>query len=233
MKARNARKKNNNRKKGRRNGGYRLRGGGYTAYDRPSITFIDPHRYCTLKYSQLSSHTMLTVAGSQSTFRLNSIFDPDAAVGGHQPYGYDQLAALYNRYRVLKTRWKVTFGNQAGGFDTLVLPINGALAASVADAATFQTASENPYAKPKVQGGGGAPTVIHTGMMALNKLGGVKLSEYLDDDRFEAQIGANPAEVINLLVCTYNPTASTITATFVVELWYEVDLHDPISQAGS
>jgi hypothetical protein len=176
---------------------------------------------------------MTTGVGTQSLFRLNSIFDPNSAVGGHQPYGYDQLAALYNRYRVLRTKWKVTFGNQSGSYDICVVPVNGALAAPVTTNTTFETACEVPYAYQKVQGGGGAPTVIISNEMPLNKLGGVKLSEYLDDDRFEAQIGANPAEVINLVIATYNGTAATIVASYTVELWYEVDLHDPILQPGS
>lgn len=34
-------------------------------------------------------------------FRLNSIFDPDLTVGGHQPRGHDQWAAIYNKYCVV------------------------------------------------------------------------------------------------------------------------------------
>jgi hypothetical protein len=229
----NNNKNNKRNKRNKKNQGYRLNSNGYSGYDRPSITFLDPHRYITLKYSELMSHSMATTVGTQSTFRLNSIFDPNAAVGGHQPYGYDQLAALYNRYRVLRAAWKITFANQAGGFDIVVVPLNGALASAITTNITFETACEVPYAQLRTQGGGGAPNVIVEGSMDLNKLGGVKLSEYLDDDRFEAQIGANPAEVISLIIGTYNPTGSTIVATFVVELWYEVDLHDPISLAGS
>ncbi len=226
-------KRRNNKRRNNKNRNYRLKGGGYSAFDKPSITFIDPHRYCTLKYTELISLSMATTVGNSQIMRLNSIFDPNNAVGGHQPYGYDQLAALYNRYRVLKTRWKITFGNQAGSYDLVVVPINGALATAITTSLSFETACEVPYAQQRVQGGGGAPTVIVNGKIDLNKLGGVKLSEYLDDDRFEAQIGANPAEVINLVIGTYNPTASTVVATFTVELWYEVDLHDPISLAGS
>lgn len=34
-------------------------------------------------------------------FKLNSLFDPDLTnAGTPQPYGFDQMAALYNRYRV-------------------------------------------------------------------------------------------------------------------------------------
>jgi hypothetical protein len=121
-----AKKKRNQNK----SNNYALSALGYSAYDQPSITFIDPHRYVTLKYTELLTLSMATTVGNQQTMRLNSIFDPNSAVGGHQPYGYDQLAALYNRYRVLRTRWRITFGNQAGNYDLVVVPLNGALATS-------------------------------------------------------------------------------------------------------
>nr|AGA18482.1 hypothetical protein [uncultured marine virus] len=49
--------------------------------------------------------SFLLASGSTPTsrlFRVNGLFDPDAAVGGHQPRGFDQLAVLYKRYRVTK-----------------------------------------------------------------------------------------------------------------------------------
>lgn len=38
--------------------------------------------------------------GTEIIFRLNSLYDPDFALGGHQPYGFDQMATLYNKYKV-------------------------------------------------------------------------------------------------------------------------------------
>lgn len=34
-------------------------------------------------------------------FRLSTFYDPDAAIGGYQPQGHDQLAALYEDYMIL------------------------------------------------------------------------------------------------------------------------------------
>jgi len=44
-------------------------------------------------------------------YRLNSIYDPDYTGIGAQPYWRDQLAAIYNRYRVLGAKISVTFAN--------------------------------------------------------------------------------------------------------------------------
>jgi hypothetical protein len=223
------------RTKQRRNRkGYALvRAPAYTNFENSARTFLDPHKYITLRYSEVFNFTLATATGTQALFRLNSIFDPNAAVGGHQPYGYDQLAALYNRYRVLSCHWKVIFGTQASTYHIVILPINGALASAITTALTFETACEMPRARTFTQGGGGSPTIVAQGGIKLNDLNGVTIPEYLADDRFEAQIGANPAEVMNLVVGNYNPTAGTITIGYTVELIYKVDIHDPLALAGS
>jgi hypothetical protein len=229
----NNQRKNKNRNKNGRNNNYRLpQNQLYSTFQRPKFSFLDPHMYITLKYCEQVSTSVVTVAGSNQVFRLNSIFDPNAAVGGTQPYGYDQLAALYNRYRVLKARWRVTMMATSAGHDMVVTPINGAINASVADLTTFTSATMLPYSKFQHYNLG-AIGPIFNGSMELNVLGGVARVEYLTDDRFEAQIGANPAEVISLNIGIYNPSAGTITIQYFVELWYEVDLHDPISLAAS
>jgi hypothetical protein len=48
---------------------------------------------------------------SEHIFRLNSLYDPDYATGGHQPLGFDQLAPLYTYYTVIGCRARVTMTN--------------------------------------------------------------------------------------------------------------------------
>jgi hypothetical protein len=57
------------------------------------------------------------IFGSQKTFVINSLFNPEPTAG-HQPYGFDQLCSAsgpYTQYKVLKVRAKVTVNNEAGG----------------------------------------------------------------------------------------------------------------------
>lgn len=44
-------------------------------------------------------------------FRLTSLWDPDLTGTGHQPQWYDQLVAVYQRYRVLGAKITVTFAS--------------------------------------------------------------------------------------------------------------------------
>lgn len=205
----------------------------YTNQESISRTFLDPHKYVSLRYVELVGFSNAATVGSQQLMNLNSIFDPNRTGTGHQPYGFDQLAALYNRYRVLKTSWRVMFGTSTGTYNIVVVPLNGLPANAVSNQTTFEQNAEAPRSRSHVQGGGGAPTVIDQRSISLNDLNGVTKTEYLADDRFEAQVGASPTEVIILMIGIYNPTASTIANTVSVELVYEVDLHDPINLASS
>ncbi len=58
-----------------------------------------------IHYLRYVSRYSVTVGLGVSTwkFRANGLYDPDVAVGGHQPYGFDQLMALYTDWVVLSS----------------------------------------------------------------------------------------------------------------------------------
>lgn len=212
-------------------GGYALtRMRQYTGYNRPGITFLNPHEYVTLKYVQSVGFSNATTLASQQIFNINSLFDPDRTGTGHQPYGFDQLAAMYNRYRVLKIRWIVNFGPTTNNpVEAVVVPVNGLLNSAIASSSTFENACELPFAKALIVPNAGDSTKLKVkGQLSLNELNGVTMTEYLADDRFESQVGSSPAEVITLYIGVYNPSANTVANSVLVELYYEVDFHDPI-----
>lgn len=56
-----------------------------------------------------------SMAGGDSwTFMINSAYDVNAAVGGHQPKGYDQWASFYNNYMVVGAKYRFTILWDAG-----------------------------------------------------------------------------------------------------------------------
>lgn len=67
----------------------------------------------------LSGNGTGNVFGAQVTYKLNSLFDPNATTGSKKPQGFSQLAALYNRYKVHGVWIEFTFQNTAGNSGTL------------------------------------------------------------------------------------------------------------------
>lgn len=59
-------------------------------------------RKITMKYASSHRFGLVTIGGV--VLRANSIFDPEFAVGGHQPLGHDQWKAFYTRYTVIATK---------------------------------------------------------------------------------------------------------------------------------
>ncbi|AYP28731.1 MAG: putative capsid protein [Circoviridae sp.] len=66
----------------------------------------------------LSSSTLLPTAFNN--FSMNSLFDPNRTGTGHQPYGFDQLAAFYGRYYVTGAKMICTFSCQTKDTDSTV-----------------------------------------------------------------------------------------------------------------
>ena len=71
-----------------------------------------------LRYSDVVLINPVVGFTASHIYRAGSIFDPDYTAAGHQPYGYDTYALIYNHYRVVKSVCKVT--NTTGGGNTIM-----------------------------------------------------------------------------------------------------------------
>jgi len=178
-------------------------------------------RYITkLKYSDTLT---LSLANSyQYVFNLNSVFDPNRTGVGHQPYGFDQLAALYNRYRVISCKYIIN-GYSAGNpirYGTIVSndvpPLNN-----------MSELAENPRAQTRVQIPGGNTTQIR-GLAYIPSVVGRNKAQYMADDRFQAQCTASPAELALLTLYGATMTDAGSDVLVNVTLEYTVEFFDAI-----
>lgn len=64
-----------------------------------------------------------TATPNDQTFRGNSVFDPDLTGVGQQPRGFDEYAALYGKYYVVKSSYSVVVKCTASITDTPLLCI--------------------------------------------------------------------------------------------------------------
>jgi len=72
---------------------------------------IAPRALVQMKYTD-TTLPYLPVPATAPTFlffNLNSIYKPNRTYAGHQPYGHDTFAQLYNRYRIYKVKWTAIF----------------------------------------------------------------------------------------------------------------------------
>lgn len=65
------------------------------------------HRYSTTALIDVG-----TSAFSYNHISCNSLYDPDRTNAGHQPYYFDQIAALYDHYTVIGSRARFCFYQQ-------------------------------------------------------------------------------------------------------------------------
>lgn len=185
-----------------------------------------PQRYITkLKY--VTTVTTSLVNGTNA-FRLNSLFDPDQTGLGHQPYGYDQLAQLYNRYRVISCGWRIQCPKTDQIVQFGVLPANEVLTYS-----SFDQLKEQPRARYFTQMPSGNAMTI-SGKISLPSLVGRTSAAYMADDRYQADVGSNPLEaaILNCMAATVLDAPLTGAAINVI-LEFTAEFFDVKNQAQS
>lgn len=180
-------------------------------------------RYITkMKFSQA---LVLSGTGPLSKrYRLNSVFDPDETGTGHQPYGHDTLAQIYNRYRVISCSYVIS-AVDGGYIQCSALPANDNVSPG---SLTVSEIRENPRAKYIVQAPNASLKML-TGKVYLPSLVGRNKAQYMADDRYQAQVGSNPAEASILNIFVQNMADSTtigINANLNVTLEYTVEWFD-------
>jgi len=192
-----------------------------------------PARYITKhKFSQTIG---LTLARSyQYDMRLNSVYDPDhTSLTGRQPYGFDQLAALYNRYRVVKVNYVIN-GIQPDSPGTNVRicaqPSNSLITYGANDISQM---AESPRTKFVVQGAVGSPLKTLKGSIYLPSLTGRTMAQYMADDRYSSDVTTNPAETCFLHVMAANMSDQGTAVNCLITLEYVVEWFDINQLPGS
>lgn len=91
-----------------------LDGIGKSTINRAQKKVIPQSTNVKLKYAE--SFAVASPIPQLLNFRIGSLYDPDYTGVGHQPMGFDQWSAFYDRYRVNAIKMRVTIVN---GYDIL------------------------------------------------------------------------------------------------------------------
>lgn len=188
-----------------------------------------PQRFVTkLKYSEV-----VTTAGvnAQYAMNLNSLFDPNRTGSGHQPYGYDVLALLYNRYRVISCGYRLQL---ALGTTTVPVVLTAISANENLTATTASEIRENPRAKYLVQNPGAGAMTLHS-KTYIPSLVGRNKAQYMADDRYQSTVISSPDELAVLAIQTFSGADAPLTGVQVqVLMEYTVEFFDvkPLGQSS-
>ena len=77
----------------------------------PRRSITPAHYFAKMTYTDVFTYVPLAGLYESRRFRGNSVYDPDYTGGGGQPTGFDQLAALYQRYTVYAAKTKCQLMN--------------------------------------------------------------------------------------------------------------------------
>lgn len=184
-----------------------------------------------LKYNEVLSRTAAGAADFYQ-FSVNDLYDPNITGTGTQPSGFDQLGALYNRWRVLASSIRIRLINNDAddGIRLSVVPINGTTTHYTSG---YNGSIRNPLSK---QCFAGQSTGNNIGQVRnyinLKKLTGDK--GYMYDDRYAGGQAATSPNYDNPpgIVCAWNidvtsgAVTSGITYSMDVEIQYYCEFFD-------
>lgn len=180
-----------------------------------------------LVYNDVRSVTAVINEGVY-TYRMNSVFDPDFTGVGGQPEGFDQLKALYSRYRVLAlgvtvTATSLTSGN--AGVIAMAPSENSALSTTAEQLGGLRNSRTAEYAF-----GGGIAKMNAT--YHIGSLLSLSDASALASSNLDAPVSGNPAFQQYLWIQNRD-SAATGAILLGVRLTYYVRMEVPISVVDS
>jgi len=186
---------------------------------------IPPVLKTKLKYTE---NVYATSTGGDYTyiFRLNSIYDFDYSGTGHQPMGHDQLATLYENYRVTGVRWQIKAFN-CDAADVRPMRCSAWVNNVVTNAASQSEAEEQPGAKNAMALWGGRGAGRMGGKTDIAKEFALTREQAEGDDNTLSSFGGNPPNVCYLHL-RFQTGVATFAVNFQFEATIDVECKDPL-----
>jgi hypothetical protein len=188
-------------------------------------------RYC--ENFQLSVGTA-GICGTEVTLALNSLYDPNLSGTGHQPYGFDQMAALYTKYRVDSVNVLLEFTTPGSTVDQCCIAAFEGIAQQSTTGTAIDQVCERPNVfKAHLSSSGRRHAVIQKSFN-LWQLVGVSQIKYTAEDGYAAACTASPANipVCRFNVCNYSQ-GTAAASSCLLTLTFNAIFYGRIGQAQS
>lgn len=190
--------------------------------------------FTTRYYDNYKQLTATPGTAGQYVWVANGLYDPDGALGGHQPIGFDNLMVFYDHYCVIAAKIKICVQNESDQHPVLVALMlsddNGIASTSI------QTLIENGACKWKRlerQGSDGSFINNMRSSCVLTKTVNIKRylsrSRILSDDECKGNISSNPIEGVYFkVICQgIDQSADAVTISFTTQIDYVAILTEP------
>lgn len=170
-----------------------------------------PSMNCKLTYCQ-SLHLnsgVLGIYGVEQIFRLNSLYDPDYSGVGHQPYGFDQVAALYRQYKVNACKIQLIWTNPSEDGMICAAAVQGSGGSFALTSNGIDVLKEQPMTVTRELNNTGSQRAIVNQYFPLSVVEGVsKLQFNTNLEDYSAAVNANPVRTpyLRLAVASSNGT---------------------------
>lgn len=183
-----------------------------------------------LRYVESGSLTVAASSYNQIFYKCNGLYDPLDSIGGHQPYGFDQYASIYNHYKVYKSRvivqWHVSTGARHEG---LIVGVN--ITPGASDSDTPQTKMEKQTGRINyrwISPSGDSSAVTTKGWNAKSYFGIQR-----DESELSAAVTADPTELSHYCIWASNPAGAETFVFYTVTVEYYSEFSEPKSLGGS
>lgn len=179
--------------------------------------------FMKMKYSDVITLTPgASGVASETVYRLNSVYDPYYAAGGHQAYGFDQVSALYQKYRVWKASWTLTATpNGTTNQYIYTIPVCNNTTVAGLNPSMVMEFPRVQY-KPVSMNN---PTVIR-GRVNIPKMLGLSKAAYTTGE-YDSLTTGNPSEAVHLNIGGFS-NGGTGTVLGTIRVNYTVEFYDPI-----
>lgn len=161
----------------------------------------------------------------------SSLFDPNYTGLGHQPLWHDQLQAMYGRYRVIGMKYRFVLCNTNTN-QLCTMAVEKADGPPQNPAVGYTTILERRGVRPvNINPSQSNPTIVQ-GYMHVGKPYGLTKTDFMADEDFEANFGANPAKMsyINLYCVTQN-TSAIVNCQASIEYYVEIQKQVLVAQS--
>lgn len=188
---------------------------------RPPTWFpFGKSRTCKLRYCETITINPSAGQAGTYTFSANGLYDPNISGTGHQPYGFDQLCALYNHYYVTGAKMTIT---------TITADSYYTIGIKLCDASTLNSSipdnlMEQPAFRKRVISNNAASTSSSiTQYFSTKKFFRLKNKSFImADDTLSGSASGNPAEQAYFVI-VFQPAVALqdlSNSTFQVQIDY-------------